>query len=165
MPLDTPRVTSNISKRMLILMLIVAGGLLAFSFKDPASVTGPPMDVKVQLGSPDGARKFTPGVLNFDRHRLYRLVISNPSNETHYFSSPHLAASVDTRKVVTSNAAGLAVEVKGLIQEIEVFPGGSAEWWFVPVLAGTFEDLHCHSETDRGRQHAELGMTAKITIN
>jgi uncharacterized cupredoxin-like copper-binding protein len=49
-------------------------------------------------------------------------------------------------------------EVKGNIREVEVKPGGEAEWYFVPVQAGTF-DLQC---TIPG--HAAAGMTGKLTV-
>ncbi len=50
-------------------------------------------------------------------------------------------------------------EIKGSIREIEVYPQGTAEWWFVPVKAGTFNDLKC---TIAG--HAEAGMVGTVTI-
>ncbi|MFH1345838.1 MAG: hypothetical protein ABIL01_32210 [Pseudomonadota bacterium] len=34
-------------------------------------------------------------------------------------------------------------EFKGAIREIEVYPGASAEWWFVPVASGKVTDLRC----------------------
>ena len=44
-------------------------------------------------------------------------------------------------------------------REIEVYPNGTAEWWFVPVKTATLNDLKC---TIKG--HAEAGMVGKITI-
>ena len=159
-----PRSKYPAKSRIAIIAAILVAGSSAFWPSIPDALMGPPIDVRVELGTVDGGHKFSPNVLNFEKGKLYNLVLSNPSRETHYFSSPHLAASVDTRKVVSRNGSGLAAEVKGVIREIEVFPGGSAEWWFVPILRGNFEDLHCHNENERGQKHAELGMTAKITI-
>ena len=34
-------------------------------------------------------------------------------------------------------------EFKGAIREIEVYPGQTAEWWFVPVATGRVTDLRC----------------------
>ena len=34
-------------------------------------------------------------------------------------------------------------EFKGAIREIEVYPGATAEWWFVPVATGRVSDLRC----------------------
>jgi uncharacterized cupredoxin-like copper-binding protein len=92
--------------------------------------------------------------------KLYKLVLSNPSAMAHYFSSEALARSVFTRKVQVMGADGKAIaEVKGSIAEIEVHPGGTAEWWFVPVKTGTVSDLKC---TVKG--HSEGGMVGMITI-
>ncbi len=40
-----------------------------------------------------------------------------------------------------------------------VLPGGTAEWWFVPVKTTKTDDLKC---TIKG--HAEGGMVGNITI-
>lgn len=150
---------------VLIVFAIIGIGGLAFRPTERAPAVGPPQEVRVALGTAEDAHVFVPNTLVFERSRLYKLVITNPSSETHYFSSPNLAASVDTQKVVTRNASGLAAEMKGRIREIEIFPGGSAEWWLVPILAGTFKDLHCHNEDSKGRKHVDLGMAATIVIN
>ena len=71
-----------------------------------------------------------------------------------------MAQAVFTRKVQVNGADGKAIaEVKGQIREIEVYPGGTTEWWFVPVKAGKFNDLKC---TIPG--HTEMGMVGSITI-
>jgi uncharacterized cupredoxin-like copper-binding protein len=71
-----------------------------------------------------------------------------------------LAGAVFTRKAQVNGKDGKPIaEVKGAVREIEVYPGGTAEWWFVPVKAGVFEDLRC---TIPG--HTEGGMTGKIVI-
>jgi uncharacterized cupredoxin-like copper-binding protein len=49
--------------------------------------------------------------------------------------------------------------MKGAIREIEVYPKGTAEWWFVPVKTGKLTDLIC---TIPG--HAEAGMKGTIEI-
>jgi uncharacterized cupredoxin-like copper-binding protein len=55
-------------------------------------------------------------------------------------------------------------EFKGAIREIEVYPGHSAEWWFVPIAAGRVSDLRCDIKSADGKTHAELGMTGEIVI-
>jgi len=45
------------------------------------------------------------------------------------------------------------------VREIEVYPGATAEWWFVPVKAGSLNDLKC---TVKG--HGEGGMIGTIII-
>ena len=55
-------------------------------------------------------------------------------------------------------------EFKGAIREIEVYPGHSAEWWFVPVATGRAADLRCGIVGADGKTHADLGMVGEIVI-
>jgi uncharacterized cupredoxin-like copper-binding protein len=55
-------------------------------------------------------------------------------------------------------------EFKGAIREIEVYPGQTAEWWFVPVAAGRITDLQCGIKGADGKTHAEHGMVGEIVI-
>ncbi|HXH03394.1 MAG TPA: biphenyl 2,3-dioxygenase [Candidatus Competibacteraceae bacterium] len=119
-----------------------------------------PVDVKVELGNKDDALKFFPEAIQLETGKLYRLTLSNPSPQKHYFSSEGLAQAVFTRKVQVNGSDGKAIaEVKGVVREIEVYPNGTTEWWFVPVKAGEFGDLKC---TIAG--HAEGGMVGKISV-
>jgi uncharacterized cupredoxin-like copper-binding protein len=122
----------------------------------------------VELGRPDGRHAFEPNQLRFETGRLYRLVLRNVSRDPHYFTSDEFAARVFTRKVqVTQTRDGREVtlaEFKGAIREIEVYPGHSAEWWFVPVAAGRITDLRCGIVAADGRTHAEHGMVGEIVI-
>lgn len=87
-------------------------------------------------------------------------MLYNASGIKHYFSSEGLFRSVFTRKAQVLGTDGKTIaEVKGMIQEIEVYPNGTAEWWFVPVKTGTFNDLKC---TIKG--HTEAGMIGSISI-
>lgn len=112
-----------------------------------------PIEVSVALGSKSGELAFFPKNLAFEAGKLYKLVLQNPSPMKHYFSALQFAAAVWTRKVETDGA-----EIKGAVREIELKPGGEAEWFFVPVQAGTFP-LRC---TIPG--HAEAGMVGTITV-
>lgn len=119
-----------------------------------------PEEVKVQLGDKDNSLRFFPAKLEFETGKLYKLVLHNPSSEAHYFSSETLARAVFTRKAQILGPDGKTIaEVKGYISEIEVYPGGKAEWWFVPVKAVTATDLKC---TVKG--HTEGGMVGVIII-
>ena len=124
-----------------------------------------PIEVKVELGTADGAYTFAPNDLSFETGKLYKLVLSNPSKTKHYFTSAGLAARVYTRKVQIVDGKGTLAEIKGLIREIEVYPGGTAEWWFVPVATGKLDDLRCNIKDRGGQTHAEKGMIGTITIN
>jgi uncharacterized cupredoxin-like copper-binding protein len=131
-------------------LVIAAGDMTA---KDP-------IEVKVQLGDNNNVLRFFPSNLEFETGKLYKLILHNQSSMKHYFSSGGLSRSVFTRKaqVIGSNGNTIA-EIKGVIREIEVYPGGTAEWWFVPVKTGNLNDLKC---TIQG--HTEGGMVGKITI-
>ncbi|OGS92379.1 MAG: biphenyl 2,3-dioxygenase [Gallionellales bacterium GWA2_59_43] len=119
-----------------------------------------PIDIKVQLSDEKNSLRFVPNKIELETGKLYRLILSNPSAEKHYFSSERLSQAVFTRKVQVNGAAGKAsAEVKGIIREIEVYPNAVTEWWFVPIKAGHFGDLKC---TIPG--HAEAGMVGHISI-
>lgn len=119
-----------------------------------------PVDVRVQLGDEKGARRFFPDRIELETGKLYRLILSNPSQEKHYFSSDAFAQAVFTRKVQVNGTDGNPVaEIKGHIREIEVLPKASTEWWLVPIKTGQFGDLKC---SEQG--HTESGMVGQIVI-
>ena len=119
-----------------------------------------PIEVKVQLGDKKNSLRFFPAKLTFETGKLYKLILHNSSSMKHYFSSEGLSRSVFTRKAQVLGADGKTIaEVKGNIREIEVYPDGTAEWWFVPVKTANLTDLKC---TIKG--HAEAGMVGSITI-
>lgn len=119
-----------------------------------------PIEVTVNLGDAKNNLRFYPDSLQFETGKLYKLVIQNPSKQKHYFTSEGLARSVFTRKVqVVSADNQTLVEVKGAISEIEVYPGHTAEWWFVPVKTLSENVLRCSI-----KGHTEAGMIGRITI-
>jgi uncharacterized cupredoxin-like copper-binding protein len=119
-----------------------------------------PIDITVRLGNEKNALVFTPAILELKTGKLYRLILVNASPQAHYFSSEGLASAVFTRKAQVNGKDGKPIaEVKGQVRELEVYPGGTAEWWFVPVKAGSFNDLKC---TIAG--HEAGGMKGKIVI-
>ena len=126
-----------------------------------------PIEVTIELGKP-GQHAFFPNKLRFETGKLYKLVLRNPSDAPHYFTSHAFTQLIYTRKVqVTQERAGKSVtlaEFKGTIREIEVYPGHSAEWWFVPIATGRVTDLQCGIKDADGRTHAEHGMTGEIVI-
>jgi uncharacterized cupredoxin-like copper-binding protein len=119
-----------------------------------------PIEVKIQLGNKENSLRFFPDKIELETGKLYKVVLHNPSTLAHYFSSDGLSRAVFTRKVQVLGPDGKTIaEVKGTILEIEVYPGGTAEWWFVPIKTVTLHDLKC---TVKG--HSEGGMIGTITI-
>jgi uncharacterized cupredoxin-like copper-binding protein len=126
-----------------------------------------PIEVTIDLGKL-GEHVFSPNQLKFETGKLYKLILRNPSIDPHYFTSHDFSQRIYTRKVqVTQTQDGKAVplaEFKGAIREIEVYPGQTAEWWFVPVAAGRLTDLHCGVIGPDGKTHREHGMVGEIII-
>ena len=143
-------------------LMLGAAGLVAqgTALSEGDLTAQPPVEVSVQLGDAEDSLQFYPDHISLETGKLYKLTIHNPSPQKHYFSSEGMARSVFTRKVQVNGPDGAPVaEVKGHVREIEVYPGHRAEWWFVPVKAGTFDDLKCTIEG-----HAEHGMTGTVKI-
>jgi len=126
-----------------------------------------PIEITVDLGAP-GKHAFIPDKLRFETGKLYKLVLRNASGDPHYFTSHGFSQMIFTRKVQVNQPRDgklmPVAEFKGAIREIEVYPGHSAEWWFVPVAAGRITDLQCGIRGSDGRTHAEHGMTGEIVI-
>jgi uncharacterized cupredoxin-like copper-binding protein len=135
--------------------------LSATSYAAGDMTTQQPIDVTISLGNAKNKLQFYPSNLQFETGKLYRLIIKNPSQQKHYFTAEEFALSVFTRKVqVVDSSNKTLAEVKGRVNEIEVYPGGTAEWWFVPVKTLKSSNFHC---TIKG--HTKAGMTGFITIN
>ena len=150
--------------------LVVASLLLAFGSSAHAAgdlSRQEPIEVVVELGKP-GQHVFLPNKLRFETGKLYKLVLKNPSNDPHYFTSDGFTQLIFTRKVqVTQGREGKTTtlaEFKGAIREIEVYPGQTAEWWFVPIATGRVTDLRCGITGKDGKSHADHGMVGEIVI-
>lgn len=143
------------------LMILSALLLLPLSVQGAGDLTAQqPVELRVELGNKEDALRFFPDLIQLETGKLYRLILLNPSKQKHYFSSEGMSQAVFTRKVQINGKEGKPIaEVKGQIREIEVYPEGFAEWWFVPVKTGVFNDLKC---TIPG--HADEGMVGKIVI-
>lgn len=85
----------------------------------------------MSLGTEDGQVKFIPHDLTFERGKYYKLLITNPSPEDHYFTSDAFATHIFTRKVEVKDQQGKTlVEVHGAIHDMELKPGSSVECFF-----------------------------------
>ncbi len=114
----------------------------------------PAIEVRVSLGNSSDALRFEPDHLTFQAGKRYKLILANPSHLKHYFTAKDFADSIWTQKVDTGT-----VEIKGAIHDLEIRPGGSAEWVFVPIRPGSY-DLECHIAG-----HAEAGMIGKVMVS
>ena len=111
------------------------------------------IEVKVNLSNSVNELKFIPNRFTFESGKRYKLLLSNPSEMKHYFTSKDFADAIWTQNVVAGD-----VEVKGNIRELELRPNTTATWTFIPIKSGTYE-LHCAIAG-----HAEAGMRGSITI-
>jgi uncharacterized cupredoxin-like copper-binding protein len=112
-----------------------------------------PIEITVNLGTSTGDLQFVPNHLEFRAGRRYQLLLKNPSPLKHYFTAKDFADAIWSQKVDAGN-----VEIKGAIHELELRPGTTAAWVFVPVRAGVYT-LRC---TVAG--HTEAGMTGTLEI-
>ena len=109
---------------------------------------------------------YDPNELVFKTGKLYKLIIKNESDSKHYFTSTLFAKSIFTRKVQVSLNNQKVAEIKGIINNVEVWPNHQLEWWFVPIKTGVFKDLYCNvKDTKTNLSHANMGMTGTIIIN
>ena len=109
---------------------------------------------------------YDPKELVFKTGKLYKLIIKNESDSKHYFTSTLFAKSIFTRKVQVSLNNKKVAEIKGIINNVEVWPHHQLEWWFVPIKTGVFKDLHCNvKDSKTNLSHANMGMTGTIIIN
>ena len=109
---------------------------------------------------------YDPNELVFETGKLYKLIIKNESDSKHYFTSTLFAKSIFTRKVQVSLNNKKVAEIKGIINNVEVWPNHQLEWWFVPIKTGVFKDLYCNvKDTKTNLSHANMGMTGTIIIN
>lgn len=115
----------------------------------------------------DKKRLFHPDRIVLEAGKRYTLVINNPSMEVHEFDAPGLVAAAWSSSVKVLDDFGAAAypiaNVVGKPAEIKVFPGGSVEWTFVPVVAGSY-DLLCDVLDQSGKTHTETGMKGVIVV-
>lgn len=113
----------------------------------------PATEIAVSLGTAANELKFVPDQLELIAGKRYKLLLTNPSPQKHYFTAKDFADGIWTQKVEAGN-----VEIKGAIHELELKPGAQAEWFFVPLKSGTYS-LRCPIAG-----HTEAGMRGKIAI-
>ena len=125
-----------------------------------------PIEKSIYLKGELGMKHFyLPNELIFDTGKLYKLIIKNESDSKHYFGSVMFSKSIFTRKIQLIKNSKKVAEVKGIINEIELWPNETLEWWFVPIKTGIFKDLQCKVEDIESKlTHSEMGMVGTIII-
>lgn len=112
-----------------------------------------PVELKVLLGAKDNEYALRPKTWNLETGRLYKVTMINEGKIKHEWVAPEFTLSIWTRKVEVGG-----VEIKGVINEIELGPGTKADWYFIPIRTGEFE-MSCELEG-----HREAGMFGKVTV-
>lgn len=120
----------------------------------PSLLQRSPVEITVSLGTATNELKFVPDHLDLTTGQPYKLILQNPSQQKHYFTAKDFADIIWTQKVEAGN-----VEVKGAIHELELKPGATAIWMFIPIKAGNYS-LRCPIPG-----HTEAGMTGTITVS
>ncbi|MBD2204397.1 cupredoxin domain-containing protein [Calothrix sp. FACHB-1219] len=145
-------------KQIYIILLLML--CLVFSHNSALAATGsgdllkqPAVEVSVSLGNAANELKFEPNSLEFVAGKRYNLRLANPSQMKHYFTAKDFADGIWTQKVEAGK-----VEIKGAIHEVELKPGATADWVFVPLKSGKYT-LRCSVAG-----HTEAGMTGEITV-
>ncbi|WP_066427030.1 plastocyanin/azurin family copper-binding protein [Anabaena sp. 4-3] len=110
-------------------------------------------EVTVSLGNSANEFKFEPSSLEFVPGKRYLLRLTNPSQLKHYFTAKDFADAIWSQKVEAGK-----VEIKGAVHELELKPGATAEWVFVPMKSGKYS-LRCSIPG-----HTEAGMIGEIVI-
>lgn len=117
--------------------------------------------ITIEMGSTDAKHMyFKPNHVDLNTGKAYKIVLKNVDKIKHEFAAPELTPKVFTRKVEVIGANGkMIAEIKGGIHEIELAPGGVAEWFIVPVQTGKNIPMVCEL-----KGHKEAGMHGTITV-
>lgn len=136
--------------------LMVAVGIYSYQLLPALAIPLPvatSIEMKISLGNTANELKFFPDRIQLVAGKKYKLLLSNPSPQKHYFTAREFASNSWTQKVDAGN-----VEIKGAIQELELRPSTTAAWVLVPMKPGSYQ-LRC---TIPG--HTAVGMTGTITV-
>lgn len=119
------------------------------------------VDVALEMGTSSDGMYFKPSTFEFETGKAYRLIVTNVDQVKHELALNEMGERIFTRKIEVSDADGnLVTEVKGTIREVEVGPGKTVQWFFVPVqpTEGPVE-VTCEIPG-----HREAGMRASAVI-
>lgn len=139
------------TKLILVLAAILVSTSLVWAGGDLSRQT--PVELKVLLGTKNNEYAISPKTWNLQTGKLYKVTLVNEGKIKHEWAAPEFALTIWTRKVEVGK-----VEIKGVINEVELGPGTTADWYFVPIRTGEFE-MACEIEG-----HRENGMVGKVVV-
>lgn len=142
---------------VLATLLAMSGAARADGDLSRADVT----EIAIELGQTDAKHMyFKPSHIEMQTGKAYKLVLTNTSKIKHEFAAPEMVTRVFTRKVEVLGPNGkMIAEIKGGVVEIELAPGGVAEWFIVPIQPAKNLEMVCEIAG-----HEEAGMVGTITI-
>lgn len=119
------------------------------------------IDVAMELGTDDDGKMYMkPDNYEFETGQAYALVITNVDPIKHELALNEMTERIFTRKIEIQDKNGeLVAEIKGSINEVEVGPGWTVEWYFVPVQTMDATEITCELEG-----HYDAGMKAMASI-
>lgn len=136
--------------------LLIMGGAYAAGDMTRAN----PQEIVLEMGSSGSSMYFKPNHLELETGKAYKLVLKNTDKIKHEFESHEMVQKIFTRKVEVADSSGkMIAEIKGSIEEVELAPGGIAEWFFVPLQTGKNLEMECAI-----KGHKEAGMVGTVTI-
>jgi uncharacterized cupredoxin-like copper-binding protein len=147
-------------------ILYMTASLLAAAVASPVFAEGDlsranVIEVAMELGQNETGMFISPNSYVFETGQAYNLVITNTDEFKHELALNEMVERIFTRKIEISDSEGnLVAEIKGSIYEVEVGPGQTVQWFFVPVQ--TMETIEITCELPG---HYESGMMATATIN
>ncbi|MFO1352129.1 MAG: hypothetical protein U1F68_16185 [Gammaproteobacteria bacterium] len=152
----------NIRHSVLCLLLLTPALAAQADDKAQKQTQGPDaIEVTLDAGTADNQNKFVPDKLQFERGKLYKLIIHNPSNTDHYFSADGLGTHVFSRKVEAYDRDGKTLaEIHGQMYDFEIKAGSTIAWYFYPMTKGKHLKFLCHKEG-----HEEGGMVGEVEIS
>ena len=151
--------------KIIFTYLVLTLSIVNYSQSQDLTKQEPIEKVIVFKGVTGESHYYEPSELTFYTGKLYRLILKNVSDSKHYFSSNSFSKSIFTRKIQVNFDGKKIAEIKGIINEVEVWPNHQIEWWFVAIKTGRFEDLFCKvKDMESGLKHREMGMQGVIII-
>ncbi len=151
---------------LFIFLNLFSKNLLSASLADGDLTRQVPVEKIIYFKGEKGENHFfDPNILYLKTGKLYKLKLINQSDSKHYFTSDKFTKSIFTRKIQVVGRYGKIGEIKGRIDEVEVYPNHSIEWWFIPLKTGKFNDLQCSIIDEKKKiPHSEMGMSGSIII-